>query len=139
VSDVRGVKPVLTIDGSKFTDLDGFAREFSALLTDWTWTGNLDAFNDILGGGFGTPERDSCSAGSTRTSHVGHSAGRRPSASTCGNWNTAIQRTMSTSRTSSIAPSSKQGPTLFDLIVEIIESHGPDGSEPEDDIKLELL
>jgi hypothetical protein len=31
------------------------------------------------------------------------------------------------------------GPTLFDLIVEIIESHGPDGSEPEDDIKLELL
>jgi len=26
------------------------------LLRDYTWRRNLDAFNDILGGGFGTPD-----------------------------------------------------------------------------------
>src|SRR4051812_39471703 len=48
--------PVLVINGSEFTDLAGFAREFSALLDDYTWTDSLDAFNDILRGGFGTPD-----------------------------------------------------------------------------------
>jgi hypothetical protein len=37
-------------------DLAGFAEEFSTLLSDYTWRGNLDAFNDILRGGFGTPD-----------------------------------------------------------------------------------
>ncbi|GIM97658.1 hypothetical protein Ato02nite_094510 [Paractinoplanes toevensis] len=35
--------PVLTIDGANFSDLDGFAREFSTLLCYHTWHGNLDA------------------------------------------------------------------------------------------------
>ncbi|MEV6852159.1 barstar family protein, partial [Actinoplanes sp. NPDC051411] len=48
--------PVLLIDGANFSDFDGFAREFSKLLHHYTWRGNLDAFNDILRGGFGTPE-----------------------------------------------------------------------------------
>lgn len=48
--------PVLTVDGARFSDLDGFAREFSRLLDGYTWRGNLDAFNDVLRGGFGTPE-----------------------------------------------------------------------------------
>lgn len=48
--------PVLTVDGSRVADFAGFTREFSTLLTDHVWHGNLDAFNDILRGGFGTPE-----------------------------------------------------------------------------------
>lgn len=48
--------PVLVIDGANISDLDGFAREFSRLLCGHTWRGNLDAFNDLLRGGFGTPE-----------------------------------------------------------------------------------
>ena len=48
--------PVLVIDGAVFSDFEGFAREFSRLLDDHVWRGNLDAFNDILRGGFGTPE-----------------------------------------------------------------------------------
>lgn len=48
--------PVLVVDGALFTDFDGFAREFTKLLRDYTWTGNVDAFNDILRGGFGTPD-----------------------------------------------------------------------------------
>ena len=49
-------KPVLVIDGATFDDLRGLAAQFSTHLDGHEWTGNLDAFNDILGGGFGTPE-----------------------------------------------------------------------------------
>jgi hypothetical protein len=48
--------PELVVDGAAFCDLDGFAREFSKVLCHHTWRGNLDAFNGILRGGFGTPE-----------------------------------------------------------------------------------
>ena len=48
--------PVLVIDGATFRDFEGFQRAFSAFLNDYEWHGNLDAFDDILSGGFGTPE-----------------------------------------------------------------------------------
>jgi hypothetical protein len=51
-----GDLPVLVIDGAAFSDFAGFAREFTRLLDDYTWSGNLEAFKDILRGGFGTPE-----------------------------------------------------------------------------------
>ena len=44
------------LDGNNFSDLEGFYTEIDKLLTkDLTWkTGhNLDAFNDLLRGGFG--------------------------------------------------------------------------------------
>ncbi len=49
-------KPTLIINGLHFENLEGFAREFSKHLVDYEWRGHLDAFNDILRGGFGTPE-----------------------------------------------------------------------------------
>jgi RNAse (barnase) inhibitor barstar len=49
-------RPVLVVDGDAFTDFPGFVREFSKLLDNHAWNGNLDAFHDILRGGFGTPE-----------------------------------------------------------------------------------
>ena len=52
------LKPRYTIDGLEFSTLDEFARLFSSrLLRDYVWHGSLDAFNDILRGGFGTPEQ----------------------------------------------------------------------------------
>lgn len=48
--------PVLVIDGDRFDDLAGLADEWSRHLDGHRWKGNLDAFNDILRGGFGTPE-----------------------------------------------------------------------------------
>jgi RNAse (barnase) inhibitor barstar len=52
------MKPVVTIEASQFSDLPSFAEHFSkvALGGQHRWNGNLDAFNDILRGGFGTPE-----------------------------------------------------------------------------------
>lgn len=49
----------IVIDGNNFDDLEGFYCEIDKLLTkDLTWqTGhNLDAFNDLLRGGFGVHE-----------------------------------------------------------------------------------
>jgi RNAse (barnase) inhibitor barstar len=52
------MKPEIVIDGDRFHDFPGFAKHFSeiALKNQHCWRGNLDAFNDILRGGFGTPD-----------------------------------------------------------------------------------
>ena len=45
------------LDGSKVTSLDAFYDAISdTLIPGAYWGRNLDAFNDILRGGFGTPE-----------------------------------------------------------------------------------
>jgi hypothetical protein len=56
VTRPSGDLPVLVVDGAVFSDFQGFVHEFTRLLDDYTWHGSLDAFNDILRGGFGTPE-----------------------------------------------------------------------------------
>ena len=46
-----------SLDGDKIVDLESFYDEVSAkVLPGVRWGRNLDAFNDILRGGFGTPE-----------------------------------------------------------------------------------
>jgi RNAse (barnase) inhibitor barstar len=50
-------KQIYEIDGSNFSTLDEFWEEISGkLIPGADWGRNLDAFNDILRGGFGTPE-----------------------------------------------------------------------------------
>lgn len=50
-------KVELTIDGERFATLDEFYEEVSRkLIPGADWGRNLDAFNDILSGGFGTPD-----------------------------------------------------------------------------------
>ncbi len=49
----------IVIDGEKFSTLEGFFTEIDRLLTkdlDWQTGHNLDAFNDLLRGGFGVHE-----------------------------------------------------------------------------------
>jgi RNAse (barnase) inhibitor barstar len=51
------MKPSYLLDGADFHTLEELAAEFSErMLVDWKWNRNLNAFNDILRGGFGTPE-----------------------------------------------------------------------------------
>lgn len=47
------------IDGNHFSDLEGFFTEIEKILTknlDWKTGHNLDAYNDLLRGGFGAHE-----------------------------------------------------------------------------------
>jgi RNAse (barnase) inhibitor barstar len=45
------------IDGTRFSDLQGFFDQISEhLIPGAEWGRNLDAFNDILRGGFGMPD-----------------------------------------------------------------------------------
>ena len=130
--------PVLVVDGTRFSDLDGFAREFSRLLSGYTWRGNLDAFNDVLRGGFGTPE----------DGWVLKWIGSETSRTALGHPETArrLERLLP-----GVDPSNRaafearldearrgEGPTLFDEIVAIIREHGPGGRESVDGILLEL-
>jgi hypothetical protein len=131
--------PVLVIDGGHFSDLDGFTREFSRLLVNYTWRGNLDAFNDLLRGGFGTPENGWMLRwfnSELSRSALGYEA--------------TIQRlewvllTCHPSHRLNIEDRIRrarrgQGPTLFDEIVDTIREHGPGGRESEDGIVLELV
>lgn len=130
--------PVLIIDGDQLDDLDGFAREFSAFLEDHTWHGNLDAFNDILRGGFGTPEggfvlRWLNSARSRRAlGWEATIAWYEQALTTCHPSNRAGFRAKLD------AARRQEGTTLFDWIAGIILDHGPGGTEPEDNVHLEL-
>lgn len=47
------------IDGANFHNLDEFYEEISRqMIPDVKWGRNLDAFYDVLGGGFGLPNED---------------------------------------------------------------------------------
>jgi hypothetical protein len=50
--------PKLTIDGNKFSDFAGLVREFNPAVfgDDRTWYGSLDQLDDLLVGGFGSPD-----------------------------------------------------------------------------------
>jgi Barstar (barnase inhibitor) len=131
--------PVLVIDGANFSDFDGFAREFTRLLCNYTWRGNLDAFNDLLRGGFGTPENGWVlrwlNSESSRAALGYEETTRRLERLlfTCHpSQRSTVQARISRAR-------SGEGPTLFDEIVGIIRIHGPSGRESEDGVLLELI
>lgn len=125
MTDQREDRPVRTIDGAAFDDFEGFAREFSKLLDEYPWRGNLDAFNDILHGGFGTPQ----------TPWVLRWTDAERSRAALGHAETArrlerLERTADPSNRADVrarlaAARRGEGPTLFDTIVEIIRDHEP--------------
>src|SRR6266571_5295179 len=54
---IRRMKRVYEIDGQRFSTLEEFYEEISRVLIPGAgWGRNLDAFNGILRGGFGTPD-----------------------------------------------------------------------------------
>ena len=102
------------------------------------WGHNLDAFNDILSGGFGTPdegfvlgwrnhEQSKATLGFPETIRV---LERR------------LERCHETARDMVLKKISEakaqRGQTIFEELVEIIEDHGPDGALSEDNVILFL-
>jgi RNAse (barnase) inhibitor barstar len=127
------------IDGARFHDLPGFFDEVIArLIPGSLWGRNLDAFNDILRGGFGTPDegfvlvwRNSSLSterlGFDETIHV-----LRKRLTTCHPANVPFVEAQLA------AAERGEGQTIFDELVEIIRNHGPGGQEADSNVLLEL-
>lgn len=132
-------KPELVVDGRDFSTLDGFYEVVGRVLVPGgTWGRNLDAFNDILRGGSGTPDggfvlRWRCSA---------ESAERLGYAETVLELEHRLLRCYPASRSAVEAELERArrgvGPTVFDWLVEIIRDHGSGGSEPSGQVELVL-
>jgi RNAse (barnase) inhibitor barstar len=132
-------KPVLEVDGANFDTLDGFYDEVERrLMPGVYWGRNLDAFNDILRGGFGTPEggfvlrwvnsaRSRACLGFPETIRYVEAKVRRCHPSNV----PSVQADLEAARRG-------EGQTLFDILVDIIRVHGVGGDEPDDGVKLEL-
>ena len=132
-------KTEYVLDGSAFATLEEFSQHFSVrVLRGYHWRGNLDAFNDVLRGGFGTPDggfvlvwRDHALS----RSRLGHRE-----------MVNRLERIRQTCHLSNVAQVDSElvaarqglGPTIFDLLVEIIRDHGEGGGEAEDGVELVL-
>ena len=123
-------KRVYEIDGARFSNLQEFAAEFThVLLKDYEWTGNLDAFNDILRGGFGTPDGGfilKWKNSELSRERLGYAATiawyeQRPGL--------VAERELAKRHT---------GGTLFDWLIEIVQVHCAGGAEQEDGVELFL-
>jgi hypothetical protein len=132
-------KPIIELDGTTFSTLEGFAEAFSRVaLADHAWHGNLDAFNDILRGGFGTPDGGFI----LRWINSGVSRERLGYVETIRQLEELLIKCHPSNRTHITeeleAARAGLGHTVFDWLVEIIESHGEGGEESEDGVELDL-
>lgn len=132
-------KKEYVIDGKNFSSLDEFYDEISlVLIPGYSWGRNLDAFNDILRGGFGTPDNGFVirwknadlsqeNLGFPETiKYIEKKLNRcHPS-----NIN-RVQRDLDDAK-------KLKGQTLFNIIVDIINAHCVGGDEAEDAIELIL-
>jgi RNAse (barnase) inhibitor barstar len=132
-------KPHLEIDGAAFEDLQGFFDEVSRKLVPGAeWGRNLDAFDDVLRGGFGTPEggfvlhwRNSALS-RARLAHQETVRVLERRLVTCHPLNVPFVRE------DLEAAHLGRGPTLFQTLVALICAHGPGGDEAEDGVELVL-
>ena len=133
------MKPAIYIDGERFSTLDEFFRHFQEqALGGARWGSNLDAFHDVLRGGFGTPEdgflliwKNHLLSGS-RLGYIETQRVLRRRLTTCHPANLEhVQAQLALAE-------QHQGKTVFDWLVEIIRMHGPGGSEQEDGVELFL-
>jgi len=127
------------IDGARFSTLEEFYDEVTtAIIPDVFWGQNLDAFNDILRGGFGTPEegfRLIWKNSALSRHRLGYEE-------TVRQLELRLERCHPSNRDDVrkqlVLAKRNEGPTVFDWLVEIIQVHGPGGSEEEDNGQLSL-
>jgi RNAse (barnase) inhibitor barstar len=131
---------VYEIDGRQFSTLEEFFAEFSRVVTPGfdPLLSNLDAFDDVLSGGCGTPD-----GGFTlRWKNHELSRQRLGYAQTVRQLELRLARCHPTNRPQ-VAQDLKQaqahqGPTVFDWLTEIIHDHGPSGRYASDGVELLL-
>ena len=127
------------IDGRQFSTLEEFFDEISRVLIPGSkWGHNLDAFNDILRGGFGTPDEGFIliwENSDLSKNRLGYSE-------TVRQLELRLEHCHPTGRNSVRKrlrrANSNKGPVVFDWLVEIIRVHGTGGEEAEDNVILKL-
>ncbi len=120
-------KQVYVIDGQDFSTIQEFFDIVSQVLipgADWGW--NMNAFNDILRGGFGTPEGG----------FVILWKNAAVSRDRLGYWETSTSQA-TPGKGSSHARRQKEE-RVFDSLVDIIKKHCPGGEEEQDGVELVL-
>jgi len=132
-------KAVYEIDGRDFSTLQEFYDVISrVLIPGAAWGHNLDAFNDILRGGFGTPEGGFV----LRWKNSDVSRQRLGYHETVRQLERRLTRChpLNRQRVSEDLQRAKDsvGPTVFDWLVEIIRIHGAGGDEEADGVELVL-
>jgi len=132
-------KLVYTIDGSRFSTLHEFWDEISTVLIPGVyWGENLNAFNDILRGGFGTPDEGFILCWENHQlskERLGYDETVR-----------ILEHTLTTCHPTAIdivqesLDKARQhiGQTIFDELLEIIREHGPGGREEDSFVDLVL-
>lgn len=132
-------KKVYEIDGMNFSSLDEFYDEISDVLIPGAgWGRNLDAFNDILRGGFGTPDEGYVllwKNSELSRDRLGYTQTVRQ-----------LEKRLTRCHRDSIEcverelEQAKQevGSTVFDWLIKIIEVHCTSGEEQEDGVELIL-
>jgi RNAse (barnase) inhibitor barstar len=131
------VKAVYEIDGRDFATVEEFYDVVSRVLIPGAyWGHNLDAFNDILRGGFGTPEGGFI----LRWKHAAVSRERLGYPETVRQLELRLSRCQPSNRewVGQDLEQARQGigPTAFDWLVDIIEIHCAGGREQEDGVEL---
>lgn len=132
-------KPVYEIDGSRFGILEGFFDEISRVLVpDAHWGRTLDAFNDILRGGFGTPD-----GGFTlRWTDSALSRERLSYPETARQIELRLQKChpANRERVQQYLDDARKGTgtTVFDWLLEIIRVHARGGREEKDGVEIIL-
>jgi hypothetical protein len=101
--------------------LEGFFQEFGRqVIPGSRWGENLDAFNDVLRGGFGTPDEGFVLVwrnSDISRSKLGHEAMARK-------LEERLTRYRSSAAEAELAAARRgEGETVFDLLVEIIQGH----------------
>jgi RNAse (barnase) inhibitor barstar len=131
---------VFEIEGTRFSTLEEFFAEFSRVVLPSfdPFLSNLDAFDDTLSGGCGTPE------GGFTIRWKNHEVSRQRLgyAETVRQLELRLARCHPTNRPQ-VAEDLKQaqahqGPTVFDWLMEIIHEHGPGGRYAANGVKLLL-
>ncbi len=132
-------KPVYEIDGARFGTLEGFFDEISRVVIPGAeWGRNLDAFNDILRGGFGTPPEGFV----LRWKRYALSREKLSYDETIRQLEASLRRCHPSSRRMlerQLTDARRHmGPTTCDLLVTIIREHGVGGREADDGVELVL-
>ena len=127
------------IDGSRITSLEAFYDEIGRILiSGHQWGRNLDAFNDILRGGFGTPDEGftlKWSNSAVSREKLGYPETVRQLEIRLGRCHPSnredVRRMLSDARAG-------VGATVFDWLVEIIRDHCSGGEQAADNVCLVL-